>query len=247
MATFISRLHGRRSALPPIARSFRLRPINDPDVIIEAPEIQELQAISGFVCIVEYEEERRLITCCRFDTIGENGYVGAICHMASGYRQFRCDRIETVYDASTGEVLGDGAYFARFSVDGHRDRAPTWGLTPGRKRTLVCGLNVLAFMARCDGLWHPLEVDPLERFVCSLWLQKEWEGQPPLKEIVAHAQRLSPDSGTFFKALEHYRSSSSSRRVLMRAVSDLIDADGVIKLEENTWAHELLDYLEECA
>lgn len=126
------------------------------------------QPISAFVCIIDYLGETRLITCQRFDIIGELGYVGAICHVASGYRQFRCDRITSVYDALTGEMIGNGLYFHRYTPKTVRDRAPTWGLTPGRKSFLVAGLNVLAFMARCDGEWHPLETDPIEGFICSL-------------------------------------------------------------------------------
>lgn len=236
----ISRWAGQESALPPLAPTLTINP-DAPDVGEAVPEgvSVELQPISSFVCIIEYDGDARLITCRRFDRVGETGYVGAICHAARGYRQFRCDRVTAVIDASSGEVLGRGDYFDRFSSDSQREGPATWNTTPSRKATLVAGLNVLAFMARCDGFFHPLEADVVERFVCSMWLRKEWENEPPLEEIVLHAQRLSPDAHTFFKALQHYANSTTSTKILSRAVGELIEADGVICSSEAAWGAEI--------
>lgn len=241
MAEFadLARWAGREATLPPVKSSFDLASLSDEGEVALLPVEDEPQPISAFVCIIDYDGNTRLITCRRFDRIGSSTYVGAICHSAHGYRQFRCDRIESVYDPTSGEVLGDGGYFERFTVDSARDRAPTWGLSSSRKATLVAGLNVLAFMARCDGRWHPLEAEVIERFICSMWLRMEWEGDPPLDEIVAHAQLLSPDARTFFHALRHYANSSSSTRILCRAISDLIEADGVICASEASWGAEV--------
>jgi hypothetical protein len=239
---------GRSSALPPVAATFSLREIDDPEVGLAPADAEpELQSIAAFACIIEYDGEHRLITCRRFDLVGELGYVGAICHAARGYRQFRCDRIQTVFDAASGEELGDGSFFHRFEVQSRRERAPTWGLTPSQKAELIAGLNVLAFMARCDGRWHPLETPVIETFVCSMWLRKEWPGEPPLEEIVAHSQRLAPDSETFFLALRHYAHSSTSARVLQRSIGDLIAADGVICSAEVSWGAEIDAFFRENA
>lgn len=244
----LARWAGRSSALPPVAATFSLRQIEDPEVGAVPANIEpELQSIAAFACIIEYDGDHRLITCRRFDLIGELGYVGAICHAARGYRQFRCDRIQTVFDAASGEVLGDGGFFHRFEAESRREREPTWGLTPSRRATLVAGLNVLAFMARCDGRWHPLETPVIEKFVCSMWLRKEWPGDPPLDEIVAHSQRLAPDSETFFRALQHYAHSSTSAKVLQRSIGDLIAADGVICSAEMGWGSEIDAFFRENA
>ncbi len=233
------------SVLPPLAVEISQHVKDDADTLVAEPADESPQSISGFVCIIEYGDELRLITGRRYDLIGESGYVGAICQTAGGYRQFRCDRISTVMDAYTGEVLGDGSYFGRFVVDGRRDKAPTWGLTSGRKHLLVCGLNIMAFMARCDGRWHPLESEPIERFICSMWLRKEWPGDPAVEEIVTHAQRLSPDSDVFFRSIARYANSRSSTNILKRAVGDLIEADAIVCSTEVDWAQELECALEE--
>jgi hypothetical protein len=236
----LARWGGHGSALPPVSPRFNLQEVENESA--EAPPLHEgnePQPISALVCIIEYGGSPRLITCRRFDVKSSVGYVGAICHAANGYRQFRYDRISGVFDATTGEILGSGSYFDRFQADSETERAYSWGLTSSRKATLVAGLNVLAFMARCDGHWHPLETEVIESFVCSMWLRKEWEGEPEIKEIIAHSQRLSPDADIFFRALRSYASSNTSTRIICRAISDLIAADGIICEQETNWGAEV--------
>lgn len=240
----VERFGGRPRVVPPSWLKL-VDWIEDEQAIVveEPPPAAELDPITAFVCVIEYVGDARLITCRRYDIVGEHGYVGAICSTANGYRQFRTDRIAYVADAYTGEVIGDGSYFARFEPRSVRDRAPTWGLIPSQKATLVAGLNVLSFMAHCDGQWHPLETEPVERFICSMWLRKEWPGDPPIDEILAHSRRLAPDADTFFRALNCYAKSASSSAVLRRAVGDLVSADGVICGDEVNWSTELTGYL----
>lgn len=237
----------RKPALPPPSVALSFSGHDELETIVAEPSDRAPHSISGLVCIIEYSGETRLITGRRYDLIGTHAYVGAICHTAGGYRQFRCDRISAVIDAYSGEILGNGNYFDRFDIDARREQAPSWGLTQGRKRLLVSGLNVLAFMARCDGRWHPLEMEPIERFVCSLWLRKEWPGEPPITEILAHAQRLAPDSDVFIRSLTPFASSRSSMAIVRRAVAELIEADGVVCSSEFDWARELDEALVEAA
>lgn len=223
--------------------------IDDPDIEPETDDFDEdgddPQPISAFTCIIEYGGDMRMITGRRYDIIGELGYVGAICHQAKGYRQFRCDRIEAVIDALTGEVLGDGDYFQRFAPASVRERAPDWGLSHSRRALLTAGLNILAFIARCDGHWHPLESEAIERFIISMWLRKEWEGDPPIDTILAHAERLSPDARSVMTALKYFVNSQGSRAILRAAISDLIAADGRICADETEWVIEIDTHLDD--
>lgn len=239
---------GRTSAIPPLAASFQIAACPpEPYDEIDLVAVESLESIAGFTCVIEYEGAHRLISCRRFKTRGEFGYVCAICLTASGYREFRTDRIGYIFDPQSGEILGEKDYFSRFAIDEHSEARPTWGLTPSRRATLVAGLNILAFMARCDGKWHPLETKPVEDFICSLWIRREWEGEPPLEEILAHAQRLSPDSGTFFKSVENYARSRTRSKILRKAVSDLIAADGIVCDAEFDWGRQFSEYLAERA
>lgn len=236
---WLNSFSGRSTPLPPPALAIATTIEDDPEAVVPEPAREGSHSISGFVCIIEYDGELRMITCRRYDRIGEIAYVGGLCQTASAYRQFRSDRISTVFDAYTGEVLGDGEFFTQFALDGVRERAPTWDLIPSRRYTLLCGLKILAFMARCDGHWHPLESEAIERFVCSTWLHKEWPGDPPMGAIVAHAQCLSPDVDTFFRAIAHFATNAKAGHLIRRAVVDLIEADGVINDDEDRWAREL--------
>ena len=224
---------------------------DDVDTLPDAPtDADEPQAIAGFMCVIEYadahgEVTERLITCRRYLTVGGNASVGAICGNSRRYKLFRCDRIMEVCDAETGASLGDGSYFGRFTVSAAKPLADMWDTTSQRKSLIVAGLNVLAFMARCDGHWHPLEAQTIEDFICSLWLRKEWEGSPPLDRIVAHARRLAPDGEVFENAIRQYAHSSTSRAVLTQYVQRVIAADGVICEDEHRWAACYAECMEE--
>lgn len=232
--------------LPPTSTGLSLHPIADVKVESTAPAIgDEPQPIAGFLCVIEYSGEHRLITCRRYDVKGDMHYVGAICHSAGGYRQFRGDRIASVCDAQTGEVIGDGSYFSKFAPATQGEAKPQWGLTRGQQRTLTSGLNILAFMARCDGQWHPLEDDPIEQFTTSLWLQREWPGEPPMEDIIFFARRLAPDAGVFFSSLKPFVRGEAAGRLIRRAVNAMISADGIITAEEHRWVVEFTDHLED--
>lgn len=246
LAQRLSHFSGGRAVMPKVAPSVVLKGFDDPEIMPEPNDLDDVpQAISAFMCIIEYEGMMREITGRRYDIIGENAYVGAICHTAGGYRQFRADRISSVIDRETGEVIGDGRYFSRFEVKSERDAAPQFGLSPGRRATLVAGLNVLAFMARCDGRWHPLESEPVEQFATTMWIRKEWEGDMPMDEVMSHARRLAPDATSVLRGLHYYARSRTSTNILMRAVSDLIAADGVICASEVKWAVEIDQHIKE--
>jgi hypothetical protein len=207
------------------------------------------QAIAGFICIIEYadangEVSERLISCRRYEVHNDNPRVGAICLKSSRYKLFRCDRILEVSDAHTGEGLGNGTFFEQFVVGATKPKAETWNTTSQRKSLIVAGLNVLSFMARCDGVWHPLEEQVIEDFVCTLWMRKEWENDPPIDKILAHARRLAPDGDVFRSAIAQYAHSNTSAAVLNRFVQRVIAADGVICADEHHWSMQFAELLE---
>lgn len=253
MSSGLATLEDRASVLPRLHPSFREEALapGECGVIAAEPNSEGLfEPVAGFICVIEYENEfgipsQRLVTCKSLRRTSEGFNLGAVCHAARGFRSFKATRITAVYDATTGELLGSGDYFRRFAIDEGRERVPTFGLMRSRAAHLIAGLNVLAFMARCDGLWHPLEEEPVERFICSLWMRKEWPGDPPLAEVLAHARRLAPDSDVFFRSLRAYARSTTSSRVLLNSISALIEADGVICGEETDWVLAMQDFLME--
>ncbi len=234
----LAQLGGRSSAVPPLPPGIELGEVADnEEVAIPPPDM--LQPISAYVCIIEYKNAMRRIICRRYERRGTLAYVGAICEQVNKYKQFRCDRIAGVFDAGSGEMLGNGSFFERFAVDAELDLTSSWGLPRADRTLLIAGLSILAFMARCDGVWHPLEAEVIESFVCSLWLRSEWAGDPPLSEIVAHSQRLAPNADDFFAALRLYTQNERAGRIVRRAIGDLIAADGLICDAELEWGSEI--------
>lgn len=239
-------LSDREAVLPPVQENVA---IGCEDVPL-APEQsgEAAEPITAFVCAIEYRDSSggysaRLIRCQRYVESRGTRYVYAYCHLAGALRQFRVDRITSVSDATTGEVLGDGSYFARFSSEAGTPGADTWGLKRHQKAIVVAGLNVLSFLARCDGHYHPLEEEVIERFVCSLYLRKEWESEPPLSAIVGHARRLAPDGAAFFSALNVIGHSRTTTRVVLQAAAAVIEADGFVCADEVNWMVALRDHL----
>lgn len=216
--------------------------------LVEGPVVP--QSIAGFICRIDYtnakgEATHRVIQCRSIKVQDRVALVGAICVSSHAHKHFRCDRISEVFDALTGESLGDGSFFKQFVVGEHKQSKSNWNTTSQRKSLIVAGLNVLSFMARCDGRWHPLEEQVIEDFVCALWLKKGWENSPPMDEVLAHARRLAPDGTVFRSAIRQYAHSNGSGQVLSRFVQRIIAADGVICDEEHRWATEFADALEE--
>lgn len=204
--------------------------------------------IAGLVCIIVYQGEDRLITCRSYKVNNQHAYVGAICHAARGFRLFRSDRIDAVYDAETGHSLGGADFFSQFHAEAMPAASrPSWGLERGRARLLIQGLQILAFMARCDGVWRPIEDVAVIEFVDALWSLKKWPNDPPLTEILAYARRLSPVRDDFCSAIKTYGHSDGSTAAIKRAVCRLIEADGVVTQEEFDWSIELEIALAEAA
>lgn len=246
---------GIRQASPPLHPDFSPAsgPYDEADADARAADPDaELHPIAGFTCVIEYADahgecSERLITCRSYELRNGRPSICAICHMRNGFRRFIIERIEAVYNPVTHALLGTGAFFEQFTPDVSTEGVSTWGLTRSRKATLIAGLNILAFMARCDGQWHPLEEPVFTDFIDDLWITKGWPGEPPMCAIMDHAHSLSPDTETFFAAIRCYARSSSSTRLLLGATSKLIAADGVIAQEEFDWALSLKDALIENA
>lgn len=230
-----------------------------PNVLLQMPEGEAepppptdgtLQPIAGFICAIEYADAdgvvtERVISCRSYEYFNGKPRIGAICGASRKYKTFNCDRILVVSDAVTKDVLGDGSFFDQFVVGAYKSSNHDWNTTSQRKALIVAGLNVLCFMARCDGRWHPLEEQVIEEFVCSLWMRLEWENEPPIAEITAHARRLAPDGEVFRAAIGQYAHIRSAATILSRFVQRVIAADGVICDSEHHWSAEFDELLAE--
>lgn len=209
-----------------------------------------LQPISGVLVEIVYDDgedqkSARRITCKRVRSHGGRLYLDAVCHERRAFRTFRVDRVLEVLDLQTGEVLAGGAFVQAFRLDEVTQGAETWGLERSRRYDLLSGIKLLAFIARCDGEWHPLEADVISEFVRDWWDDWGYPGEPPIESIMAYARKLSPTPDDFFTVLRRVNHNRRSARLLLPSIAAVVDADGQIESEEHRWLLEVQAYLAE--
>lgn len=213
----------------------------------DAQPLTRLETISGFSCIIRYSDARgrvseRRISCQRLDAAENGRFLRAFCHERGSLRMFRVDRIIEVVDLHTGEA-GGPEFFDRFEIGHTHNGKLMWGLSPVRRSEVLAALNALAFIARCDGRFHPAERDAIERFICSYWLREELAGEPPLSDMLDYADRLKPDAETFFVSLTRCADNPSVARLVRHMIAEVIAADGIISKEEAFWGVKVSEYL----
>src|SRR5690606_1707583 len=104
----------------------------------------------------------RLVLCRRLNSKAGTLYLDAFCYVRERPRSFRADRIRSLVDHETGEVHSPGSSYLELYLPNSVSAAPfRYGLPPTQFADFNAALNVLAFMARCDGKWHPLEADAI--------------------------------------------------------------------------------------
>lgn len=222
----------------------------DDEVLNEhADDEADLGSLSGLGLILEYEDSRgrstqRVVTCKQFSIEGGFQYLKAYCHHREAVRTFRLDRIVDIFDPRTGESLSPvQAFFLKFSPDKITQSGLTWGLSVGRRADLIALLNALIFIARCDREFHPTERAVLEVALTSYWIRLELLGDPDFEDILAYADRLSPDGETFWLAMHRFLEENALGDIFKRHVRMLIEADGIVRSEEVYWGLEIDEFL----
>lgn len=219
---------------------------DEPDEIAR-PEL----SLAGHSCILTYVDSRsrpssRQVSCTRLDDVKGVQYLFAWCLHRSAHRRFRLDRISEVSDVVSGETLGDGpSYFGRFAEWRVQDSGLTWGLSFKQHADLRAGLIALMFMARCDKQVHEAELDVVEELATSFWLRSEILADLPSDDIRRAADRLAPDSESFFVALERVKHSPVLARIIVPYLERVMVADGLLRPEEMHWMRAATEYLQQ--
>lgn len=216
------------------------------DEVDDAPRAGDV--LSGYACIIDYVDSKgrasqRRVSFIRYERAKGADYIRAHCHERRAMRCFRLDRIAEVYDIQTGEVIGVDAAFGHVAPDRVESAPLGWGLAVRARADLTAGLNVLTFLARCDREWHPMEEDTIESFVTGWWLRRELRHEPPIEDILRHAERLRPDAETFFGALLRTHDCPALAAMLPDYIQLVIEADDRITSEEAFWAGKAAAYL----
>ena len=166
------------------------------------------------------------------------------CHARTAPRAFRLDRVRSVYDIDTGEILGDGDSFANTHARAPAALAISADLpAPARVAAAIAAvraeLHVLVFLARCDG-WHASELS----VACNLVLDRALP-DIDVAELERQVRRLDPDIRTFRKALARFEwADTAALDRLVRAVRRLVAADGALSDDEWKFVDEMSALIE---
>lgn len=147
----------------------------------------------------------------------------AWCFERQSPRRFRIDRIETVVDVGTGEVIETEGWIGllRGGVAQHDERL----------RRIV---TILVYLMRCDREVHPMEVEVIDAAAASFALR--FDGTD---ELVGAARTLArglvPDGEDVARAIQWiHRHDDRARiaRLMLPFIDQVIMADGRIASEE---------------
>lgn len=238
-----------RTQPPPVTITVSLPDQDDDDGDDDDFPSWEAQSISGRALVIQYMDSKgqpseRQIMCRRLDLKGPHLYLFAYCYAREKIRNFRADRIVMIVDSETGEVHEPGiTYLELFTPQAVTDAPFRYGLSPQGYADFNAALNVLLFMARCDGKFHPLEEDRIEDFAASYWLKAEITTAFDQAEIMRHARRLAPDAETFWVSLTRCKANPLLRSMIRRHVSAVIDADGAHHDKELFWGAQIDNFL----
>ncbi|CAN5477821.1 hypothetical protein BH10PSE7_BH10PSE7_15150 [soil metagenome] len=116
-----SRLFERRDLEPEVSLSFDPHALDAPELIITPREDDKPDpALMGMRVGIDYEDAlgtatRRIIRIKHIAAYDDVFHIHAWCEYRQADRTFRCDRVATLYDPATGEVLPDPeTYFAPY-------------------------------------------------------------------------------------------------------------------------------------
>lgn len=207
--------------------------------------IGEVQLVPGAEYVdSKHQPSTRRVACQRIERHGPHSYLFGHCLERQALRRFRVDRVAAVIDPATGEVHEPGgAWLLRFTPDVATASPLHFGLSVAAHANFIAALNVLAFLARCDGRWHDLENDAIEGFAASWWLRAEIAAPFDGDEVLRRAARLGPDPETFYLSLARCAADPLLRQILARHVAAVIDADGHHHPKELFWAGEVVEAL----
>lgn len=193
----------------------------------------EVQPVTGIVMVISYLDTKgqpstRQIVCRRIEQFADKAYLVARCELRQQSRTFNISRIASAIDPATGQIYEPGSKLLEaFTVDRQSTGRYRFGLSPKAFGRFNAALNILAFVARCDGKWHVLETEAIESFVMACWLRLDFPGDLDLAAVTAHVSRLAPDDEALWRSVYEVANHPAMARLVVQHLGRVIDADGV--------------------
>lgn len=208
-------------------------------------------ALAGMRVGIAYKDERglrskRVIRLKRLDAGEYASYLHAFCELRKDERTFRLDRIEVLYDPSTGEILGNpehffGPYIERSLLEEERTTERSrfrraWSAI----EILRDELAVLILVARADGRFVKAEQNMLLKYASErakeLAVELNDEAQVVLLNWIKTQDPSEPEARIAVRNLARKPDALES----IWEVSELIaEADGKVREQEVTAFREV--------
>lgn len=187
------------------------------------------------------EMSERKITIRRISGhFGRPELIHALCHKRKSSRAFRVDRIQEMICVVTGELIDP--YENAMLL--HRLGALTI-----EDKALTKLAQLLVFMARCDGSYHPLENSALED-ILGRYARFFGGDDDTIATALHQCGRLAPTADDMVLAIRSIQKMPLGPelcRFTLDSGAAIIDADGRHAPEEISWALELSDGLKRMA
>ncbi len=159
----------------------------------------------------------------------------AFCHERRAARSFRIDRISEIIDPETGEVIDTPALLVMLSSKGIA------AIDPLARRMV----NILVFMAGCDGRICPREWEAIDSMTAS-WCLRFGGGDAHCNELSRLARHSAPDADDLLIGLRSFAAQADRDRYgpwLQRAIDAVVSADERHAEEEFDWLIRVQDLL----
>lgn len=234
-AIFRSRAAGASLPEPPVPTGYQVDisvPDDDP-----APNLPPRggDSIDGIGCVFGtlYADSMGRVTWRRITVRGliRDGHdviVRAYCHERHAPRHFRSSGIRELVNLMTGEVIDSASdYFERFLSEDPTYRAI---------RRCDAALQILTFMARCDGHEAPSERGLILEYI------RECCPESKLDEgaLCRHLGTLHPDEETFLGGLDALEGMSTEDAVrIVEYAIRIVEADGLTDPREARWLEDI--------
>ncbi|MEN6541530.1 hypothetical protein [Parvibaculum sp.] len=239
----LSQFTMRQAPVIPTSLPIAVDAPDDQDTLSAADKVGLLdECLLGHTMMIEYvdakhDASRRRVTVLGFDA-GPPVTMRARCHERNAFRCFRMDRITAIIDARTGEVFDRPQTYFEERFNSTFDELFTASLKGEKRegallRLVSPGLTLLGGLAASDGLLHDDEVEAILRY-CDVEMSDAGiqANAREMRGIDEHARRfLVPGEAEFTRACRTL-GGRGNLRPLLRALREVMDADGSISADE---------------
>lgn len=238
-AIFRSRAADVELAEPPVPEGYAVTVSGQDDQSTVPVDDDRPVTLAGIGCAFGflYEDDSGQVTWRRVTVRGlapedDDVRLRAYCHERHAPRLFRSSRVRELVNLRTGEVIDHANdYFRRFLSDD-----PTFLAL----RRCAAALQILTFLARCDGEDLPSEQDIVVAYVLErcpdLLIDKA--------ELRRHVTTLHPDEESFQMALYSLEAMPVDEAMqIVDGAIRIIEADGVLDPSEVRWLDEIREAL----